>query len=54
MERLLTRDAWRLGPGQVIPFFLTKSLIVRHTEEGHQQVSEWLRQRRERLDTRNR
>lgn len=45
----VTPDVWWFRTGSVTPFFLSKSLIVRHTAAGHQQVAEWLRQRRQRL-----
>jgi hypothetical protein len=45
----VTPDVWWFRTGSVTPFFLSKSLIVRHTATGHQQVAEWLRRRRQRL-----
>jgi hypothetical protein len=54
LKSSVTPDVWWLGTRSVTPFPLSTSLIVRHTEAGHQEVAEWLRQRRRLRDARNR
>ena len=39
-------DAQQRPPGAIIPFFLSISLIIRHTAEVHEQVADLLRQLR--------
>ena len=39
-------DAPERPPGAIIPFFLSISLIIRHTAEVHEQVADLLRQLR--------
>ena len=50
LKASVTPDVWWVGTGKVAPFPLSMSLIVRHTNAGHQQVAEWLRQRRKLID----
>ncbi len=45
----ITPDAWWFGTRSVKPFPPAASLTVLHTQEGHQQVATWLRQRRARF-----
>jgi hypothetical protein len=53
LKSSVTPDVWWLSTRSVTPFFLSKSLIVRQTEWGHQQVADWLRQQRKSLYARN-
>ena len=39
-------DAQERSPGSIIPFFLSISLIIRHTAEVHEQIADLLRQLR--------
>jgi hypothetical protein len=52
LKSSVTPDVWWFGTRSVTPFPVSMSLIIRHTEAGHQQVAEWLRERRTFLDTR--
>ncbi len=41
-------DTWWSPKPTITPFFFDKSLIVRHTPKGHDQLIAWLRQERRR------
>jgi hypothetical protein len=43
----ITPDVWWLGTRSVTPNTANGCLTVRHTEEGHRQVAEWLNERRD-------
>ena len=45
----ITPDVWWFGTRSVNPSPPTMCLVVRHTEEDHQQVAAWFKQRRDRL-----
>jgi hypothetical protein len=49
LKSSVTPDVWWVRTRSVTPVPVSRSLIVRHTEAGHQQVAKWLRQRRESL-----
>jgi len=51
LKASVTPDAWRWGTRSVTPFYLSQSLIVRHTEAGHLEVQAWLRRQRAVLQT---
>jgi hypothetical protein len=53
LKSSITPDRWWLGNRSVTPSATNLSLIVGQTEDGHQQVAEWLRQRRERTYSHN-
>jgi hypothetical protein len=53
LKASVTPDVWWVGTGTVAPFPLSMILIVRHTNAGDQRVGEWLRQRRNRIETHN-
>ena len=49
LKSSITPDVWWFGTRSVNPSLPLMGLTVRHTEEGHQQVAAWLKQRRDRL-----
>jgi hypothetical protein len=53
LKASVTPDVRWVGTGKVAPFLLSMSLIVRHANAGHQQVGEWLRQRRKLIERHN-
>lgn len=54
LKASVTPDVWWVRTRSVTPFPLSMSLIVSHTDAGHQQVDEWLRRQRKLLEARNR
>jgi hypothetical protein len=54
LKASVTPDVWWVGTRVVSPFPPGPSLIVRHSQAGHKQVNEWLRQQRKLLEVRNR
>ena len=48
LKSSITPDVWWFSTRTVSPFPAAASLTIVHTEEGHQQVAAWLRERRDR------
>jgi hypothetical protein len=49
LKSAVGRDLWSSRDREIIPFFLSQSLIIRDTEAGHKRVEAWLQQQRSRL-----
>jgi hypothetical protein len=47
LKSAVTPEVWWLGQGSITPFPLGMSLIIRHTENGHDQIEAYLRKRRD-------
>jgi hypothetical protein len=54
LKSSVTPDVWWVRTRSVTPSPLSMSLIIRHTDAGHRQVAEWLRQQRNLIEARNR
>lgn len=42
----VTPDVWWSPRRRVTPFFMSQSLIIRHSESGHRQIAAWLQGQR--------
>src|SRR5438270_297821 len=50
LKASVTPDVWWVPTRSVTPSPVSMSLVIRHTDAGHRQVAEWLRQRRDLLE----